>query len=216
MTAFEGDDKMSRRPQVDSHDTRRKLIASAEEEFAQQGYEKASLRRICSRIGVTTGALYFFFNNKEDLFKNVIQPVTDQAIQILKEYQSRIQSEGVREESDSPMGDAETLGAFFDLMYAHRYVVTIIINNQNSPFVGKFFESFKSVIAATIQAILYPGATYIEPYDSFIIEWLAQTEMTTIIDILRNDKTRQEADGHVTSALVFTQGGLKALANGQF
>ena len=65
MTAFEGDDKMSRRPQVDSHDTRRKLIASAEEEFAQQGYEKASLRRICSRIGVTTGALYFFFNNKE-------------------------------------------------------------------------------------------------------------------------------------------------------
>lgn len=207
---------MSRRPQVDSHDTRRKLIASAEEEFAQQGYEKASLRRICSRIGVTTGALYFFFNNKEDLFKNVIQPVTDQAIQILKEYQSRIQSEGAREESDSPMGDAETLGAFFDLMYAHRYVVTIIINNQNSPFVAKFFESFKSVIAATIQAILYPGVTYIEPYDSFIIEWLAQTEMTTIIDILRNDKTRQEADGHVTSALVFTQGGLKALANGQF
>ena len=96
MTTFEGDDKMSRRPQVDSHDTRRKLIASAEEEFAQQGYEKASLRRICSRIGVTTGALYFFFNNKEDLFKNVIQPVTDQAIQILKEYQNRIQSEGVR------------------------------------------------------------------------------------------------------------------------
>ena len=42
MTTFEGDDKMSRRPQVDSHDTRRKLIASAEEEFAQQGYEKAS------------------------------------------------------------------------------------------------------------------------------------------------------------------------------
>lgn len=64
MTTFEGDDKMSRRPQVDSHDTRRKLIASAEEEFAQQGYEKASLRRICSRIGVTTGALYFFLTIK--------------------------------------------------------------------------------------------------------------------------------------------------------
>lgn len=207
---------MSRRPQVDSRDTRQRLIASAEEEFAQQGYEKASLRRICSRVGVTTGALYFFFNNKEDLFKHVLQPVTRQAIKILDEYRERIEEEGVRNELGSPMGDAETLSEFFDLMYAHRHVVTIILNNEENPSVIAFLEAFKNVISATIRLILYPDLTLVEPYDEFIIDWLAQTEMTTITDILRNDKTRKEAEKHVASALVFTQGGLKALANEQF
>ena len=207
---------MSRRPQVDSRDTRRRLIASAEEEFAQQGYEKASLRRICLRVGVTTGALYFFFNNKEDLFKHVLQPVTRQAIKILDEYRERIEEEGVRNELGSPMGDAETLSEFFDLMYAHRHVVTIILNNEENPSVIAFLEAFKNVISATIRLILYPDSTLVEPYDEFIIDWLAQTEMTTITDILRNDKTRKEAEKDVASALVFTQGGLIALANEQF
>ena len=60
---------MSRRPHAESYDTRRRLLQSAEQEFALQGYDKASLRQICTSAGVTTGALYFFFDNKEDLFK---------------------------------------------------------------------------------------------------------------------------------------------------
>ncbi len=44
-----------------------------------------------------------------------------------------------------------------------------------------------------------------------IYTWLAQTEMTTIVNILKNDETREEADGHINSAVMFTQGGIKAL-----
>ena len=35
--------------------------------------------------------------------------------------------------------------------------------------------------------------------------------MTTIVNILKNDETREEADGHINSAVMFTQGGIKAL-----
>ena len=41
----------------------------AKEEFMEKGYNKASLRSICSKAGITTGALYFFFENKEDLYE---------------------------------------------------------------------------------------------------------------------------------------------------
>lgn len=53
----------------------------------------------------------------------------------------------------------------------------------------------------------------VKPYDEFIITWLAQTEMTTIVNILKNDETREEADGHINSAVMFTQGGIKALVD---
>ena len=41
--------------------TREKLLRSAKEEFVEKGFQNASLRKICSKAGVTTGAVYCFF-----------------------------------------------------------------------------------------------------------------------------------------------------------
>ena len=56
----------------DELETREKLLESAMAEFSENGYMKASLRKICADAGVTTGALYFFFKNKNDLFKAIV------------------------------------------------------------------------------------------------------------------------------------------------
>ena len=50
------------------YEKRRLLIEAAKKEFLEKGYNKASLRTICNKAGMTTGALYFFFDNKEDLY----------------------------------------------------------------------------------------------------------------------------------------------------
>lgn len=54
-------------------ETKEKLLASAKAEFMEKGYAKASLRKICANAGVTTGALYFFFKDKEDLFRSIVE-----------------------------------------------------------------------------------------------------------------------------------------------
>ena len=48
---------------MSDNETRQKLIDSAKKEFFENGFAKASLRKICTNAGVTTGALYFFFKN---------------------------------------------------------------------------------------------------------------------------------------------------------
>lgn len=55
-------------------ETKEKLLKSAKSEFLEKGYMKASLRKICANAGVTTGALYFFFEGKEDLFAAIVAP----------------------------------------------------------------------------------------------------------------------------------------------
>lgn len=47
--------------------TKANLIDAAKKEFLDKGYEKASLRKICADADVTTGAMYFFFKNKQRL-----------------------------------------------------------------------------------------------------------------------------------------------------
>lgn len=53
-------------------ETKLRLIKAAREEFIEKGYINASLRNICRNAGVTTGALYFFFQDKDDLFDAVV------------------------------------------------------------------------------------------------------------------------------------------------
>ena len=62
---------MTRRAGAVPEETRAALVAAARREFAEHGYSSASIRSICSAAGVTTGALYFFFRNKEELFEAV-------------------------------------------------------------------------------------------------------------------------------------------------
>ena len=57
----------------DEKETRKKLLICARTEFIQKGYMQASLRSICKNAGVTTGALYFFYKDKEDLFASVVE-----------------------------------------------------------------------------------------------------------------------------------------------
>src|SRR6516165_7951496 len=76
-------------------DTRSRAQKVALELFAEQGYEKTSLREIAERLGVTKAALYYHFKSKEDIVHSLTddyfadfdalldwakgQPVTEQA-----------------------------------------------------------------------------------------------------------------------------------------
>lgn len=55
--------------------TKQKLMDSARQEFLEKGFLRASLRNICRNADVTTGALYFFFKDKDDLFCSLFNDV---------------------------------------------------------------------------------------------------------------------------------------------
>lgn len=49
------------------------ILASARQEFLEKGFERASLKEICARAEVTTGALYKRYSGKEELFAAVVE-----------------------------------------------------------------------------------------------------------------------------------------------
>ena len=55
-----------------------KIIRAAMDEFSEFGYDKASMRRIGQRCGLTAAALYRHFDSKESMFEALVEPaVTD-------------------------------------------------------------------------------------------------------------------------------------------
>src|SRR5215475_3171080 len=55
------------------HDTRQRIQAVALELFAEQGYDKTSLREIAERLDVTKAALYYHFKSKEDIVASLVE-----------------------------------------------------------------------------------------------------------------------------------------------
>ena len=48
------------------------ILNTAAEIFARDGYHEAAIADICKNSGISNGALYKYFNNKEDLFLSII------------------------------------------------------------------------------------------------------------------------------------------------
>jgi AcrR family transcriptional regulator len=57
-------------------ETRAELIAAAGHVFARRGFHGATLEEIARAAGYTTGAIYWHFNNKDDLFLAVFETYT--------------------------------------------------------------------------------------------------------------------------------------------
>jgi AcrR family transcriptional regulator len=58
--------------------TRRALLGAGRELFAAEGYSGVSTEELVRRAGVTRGALYHHFEDKQDLFRVLIEEVEDE------------------------------------------------------------------------------------------------------------------------------------------
>ena len=58
-------------------DTRRRILETALEVFATEGYEGASTRQLAERAGVNLPAIQYYFGSKEGLFRAVIDSIIE-------------------------------------------------------------------------------------------------------------------------------------------
>ena len=73
----------------DKSENNKKIISAATKEFLEQGFENASLRKIAADVGMTAGALYRHFANKEEMFAALVEPTLDELRKLYDEANSR-------------------------------------------------------------------------------------------------------------------------------
>jgi len=79
-------------------DTRRRIQEVALELFAEQGYDKTSLREIAERLDVTKAALYYHFRTKEDIVASLFDDFLAQVDEITKWAGDQVVDNEIRRE----------------------------------------------------------------------------------------------------------------------
>ena len=180
-------------------ETRNKLLESARVEFMEKGYMKASLRTICKNAGVTTGALYFFFQDKEDLFESIAKETINNIWQMMQGHYNdeRVMAENgmTTEEIQDNHGDLDESAAIIHQMYLHRDDILLVLTKaQGTKFeniADKFIETSEvhyRAMAAEMQK-LYPGKSV----DDQMLHWLAHMQIDAFIYMITH--IEKEEDG---------------------
>jgi AcrR family transcriptional regulator len=73
-----------KRTKEEAEQTKRKLINIALNELIKHGSESITLESIAAKAGVTRGAIYWHFNNKEDLLDNLIKMKDADSLELME------------------------------------------------------------------------------------------------------------------------------------
>ena len=72
----------------DKSESHEKILKAAVKEFMEYGFENASMRRIANEVGLTVGALYRHFPNKEEIFAVLVEPTISE---LMAKYQAFVE-----------------------------------------------------------------------------------------------------------------------------
>lgn len=81
--------------------TRQRIQDVALALFAEQGYEKTSLREIAEHLDVTKAALYYHFKTKEDIIIGIFQDLTRPVDELIAWAQEQPRTLEVRRRSSA-------------------------------------------------------------------------------------------------------------------
>ena len=196
----------------DEKQTRQKLIDSAKKEFLAKGYAKASLRSICADAGVTTGALYFFFENKEDLFAAIVDPPLNGLKNILfQHFKDDVEEmSGIDSLEDIDTDHSEISDRIVGYIYENYDSFMLLLTASENTVYENVVDEVVSMVERSIQ----PSLSMLKGYtvDEYMSHWMAHISMDSFIHVIRHEKDVEKAKVRLRAILNYLVTGWLQLA----
>lgn len=195
-------------------ETRELLIESGKREFLEKGYMKASLRKICADAGVTTGALYFFFKDKEDLFGAISEPPLKELIKILNEHFTT-DVEAISQ-APTPVGlnahelvdhDEFVLHLIHHIYSNYDAFILLLTKSQGSKYencVDSLVETIEQFYLALSEKI---GAHYGAKVNRYMLHWLTHMMVDSFIHLITHECDETKAVQYMMRIMNFILNG---------
>ena len=161
--------------------TKENIMLAAKKEFLSVGYKDASLRTICKNAGVTTGALYFFFKNKEDLLDTILLPVIEGYKKLIRNLFT-----GARESNEYSTGDSMLI----EYLYENREVAIILIDKCRGTKYDELLKNVRDGMKHGFESLF--KANGITDFDDSLVEILVSMKIDGYLNILKNNYTHDQ------------------------
>ena len=183
------------------YEKRKLLIEAAKKEFLEKGYNKASLRNICANAGMTTGALYFFFSNKEDLYESIVNPPIEELKRMIIEHYKE-DSEFLANQNSLDMGNIDH-SDIAEMIVKHIYKnydsFILLLSGSKEDALEKEIDEFVELIEKSTVLMVKDSKYY--TYDPFMTHWMAHTTVDSVAHVIKHEKDESIAQKRIQSIM---------------
>ena len=137
----------------DYEKTHKKILDCGKKIFKDQGFEKSNLRAICKAAGVTTGAFYGHFEDKEALFSELVEPIVSQIQRSYTMYEDRSfdvykKEKHIKKETIYKILESKAQGAIEMVLYffEHKDVFELLVFGSYGTKFNNFLDEILSMI----------------------------------------------------------------------
>lgn len=187
--------------QNDRENSKELIIREGKQEFLKYGYKGASLRNICKQAGVTTGAFYFQFENKEQLLDEILRPV-------ITYFSAMVQKSTMEEfegESSSADGDEQML----EMLWNYKEECQIFLEGTAGTAYEKVFEELQEGLRQGF--LLFFGKYGISDVDEKLLDVIVRMRVESYLTIIRKEYTLEETKKLARQIGIYCDAGFEAL-----
>ena len=187
--------------QNDRENSKELIIREGKQEFLKYGYKGASLRNICKQAGVTTGAFYFQFENKEQLLDEILRPV-------ITYFSAMVQKSTMDEfegESSSADGDEQML----EMLWNYKEECQILLEGTAGTAYEKVFEELQEGLRQGF--LLFFGKYGISDVDEKLLDVIVRMRVESYLTIIRKEYTLEETKKLARQIGIYCDAGFEAL-----
>lgn len=177
--------------------TKDKILQSAKLEFLDKGFTSASLRTIAGNAGLTTGAMYRHFKDKDALFCALVDDAIDNTMTLVKAgsiESHRDLKDAVGEEHAED--ERRMTLEFIDYIYENLDAFTLLLTKSAGSTHEKFLEEVCNVYTDNIiQTVHWMKQKYniTKPIDDMAIHVLASSTVNAFAETVLHRMDKQEA-----------------------
>ncbi|WHH58692.1 TetR/AcrR family transcriptional regulator [Petroclostridium sp. X23] len=201
----------------DDLNTLQKIMTEGKKEFLEKGFKDASLRNIVKRAGVTTGAFYGYYPDKEALFEALVTPAVNGLRELFLSIQKNFDElpENTKRENvyDYTFEELKKLIAYiYDRFDEFKLLISCADGTAFSDFIHSLVEieveySLK-FIESTGNDALASGRANPE-----LIHIISSAFFSAVFEVVKHDMTKETADSYVDSLKKFFAAGWKTILN---
>jgi len=192
-----------------------KIIAAAVREFTEYGFENASMRRIASEVGLTVGALYRHFPNKEEMFAALVEPTINELMSKYREFCEQgyevMKCGDVQQLWNESESETKWLMSF---IYDHFDVFKLLVCRSQ----GTRFESFVHDMALLEERSTLDYFERMKQYNMTVNElskqefhMLVTANVSALFEAVFHDFSREEAMHYAETLDAFFSAGWKKI-----
>lgn len=191
------------------------LLEAGKKVFLEMGFRNASLREIAATLGVTTGAIYRYYTDKEALFDAIVSGPAEELVDQYRKAQQEYAQRTLEEQLGGIAGVSEESRWMLDFIYDHFDVFKLIVCHSAGTRYEHYIDTLVEIEANSAMQLteqMQAAGYELPPINEELAHMISSGLFNCVFEMVRHDMPKDKALEYAGSyQLFYTAGWMKIL-----